>query len=136
MSLYRAKEYPIKQESESIEGYVKRFRNAVQEESSDRIQDFDILQLGNVPWVDVREYGTKGDGSTDDTTAIQAAIDAGYDNSKTVIIPNSIAKSAYESGYEAIIFPSATELGKAMVLYKDNFRKDSLIKILSDEKLF
>ena len=76
MSLYRAKEYPIKQESEPIEDYVKRFRNAVQEESSDRIQDFDLLQLSNVPWVDVRTFGAKGDGSTDDIKAINAAIES------------------------------------------------------------
>jgi len=36
----------------------------------------------------------------------------------TVIIPNSIANSAYDMGYEAIIAPSATGLGKTIVMYQ------------------
>ena len=76
MSLKRAREYPTKQQSESADDFAKRLRDSVQEEATDRIQDFDILQLSNVPWVDVREYGAKGDGETDDTVAIQAAIDS------------------------------------------------------------
>jgi len=55
---------------------------------------------------------------------------------KTVIIPNSIARSAHKSGYEAIIVPSATGSGKAIVLYKDNFKNNSSVKILSNKKLF
>ena len=55
---------------------------------------------------------------------------------ETVVIPNSIAKSARELGYEAIITPSATGLGKSIVLYQDNFKSNSSVKILSDKKLF
>ena len=55
---------------------------------------------------------------------------------ETVFIPNSIAKSAHELGYEAIITPSATGLGKSIVLYQDNFKSNSSVKILSDKKLF
>jgi hypothetical protein len=44
--------------------------------------------------------------------------------------------SARELGYEAIITDSATGLGKSIVLYQDNFRCYSSVKILSDKKLF
>ena len=40
------------------------------------------------PWVDVRAYGAKGDSVTDDTAAIQAAVNAGV--GKTVFIPKGI----------------------------------------------
>lgn len=54
----------------------------------------------------------------------------------TVIIPNSIANSAYDMGYEAIIAPSATGLGKTIIIYPDNFKKNFSIKILLEENLF
>jgi len=56
--------------------------------------------------------------------------------SETAVIPNSIAKSAHGLGYEAIIAPSTTGLGKSIVLYQDNFKSNSSVKILSDKKLF
>lgn len=40
------------------------------------IKPSDIITRG--PWRDVRAFGAVGDGSTDDTVAIQAALDAGY----------------------------------------------------------
>lgn len=55
---------------------------------------------------------------------------------ETVFTPNSIADSAYDIGYEAIIAPSATGSGKVIIIYPDNFKNNSSIKVESEKKLF
>jgi parallel beta-helix repeat protein len=70
-----------------IKEYLKRLYAALQEEQSERIEDFDQLKLDNVPWIDVRTYGAKGDGSTNDTVAIKAAIDSLSSTGGTVFLP-------------------------------------------------
>ena len=105
MSLYRAREYPTQQPMESTEKYIKRLRDAMQEETTDRLKDFDILQLANVPWVDVRTYGAKGDDSTDDSVAIQAAIDS------------------LDGVGGVVFFPSATyKIGTALDIPNDDYQ--------------
>jgi len=81
MTLSRKREYPTKQQFESTDDYAKRLRDAIQEEATDRIQDFDIWKLSNtsfleIPWTDIRAYGATGDGSTDDTDAFNDATTA------------------------------------------------------------
>jgi len=76
MSIKRFPEYPMKQPFESTDDFVKRLRDRIQEESSERVADFDMLKINNVPWIDPREYGAVGDGSTDDTAALNAAVTA------------------------------------------------------------
>jgi hypothetical protein len=49
--------------------------------------DNNIYVKGPSPWFDVKAYGAKGDGSTDDTTAIQSAINAVGWNGGTVFFP-------------------------------------------------
>ena len=106
MSLKRIKEYPTKQQFESAEDYIERVRASMQEEAADRIKDFDILQLANVPWYDAREFGLKvGDDTTlasGNTTALQAAIDkaaagTGNDAGGRVLLPEGIIQ------YDAMI---------------------------------
>lgn len=72
------------------------------------------LKLADVitksPWVDVRAYGAVGDGVTDDTTAIQAALDNG--SVKTVLIPDGTylisATLTLDTGIHLIISRGAT----------------------------
>lgn len=51
-------------------------------------------QVKNLPYVDVRTYGAKGDSTTDDTTAIQAALDA-VGSGGVVMIPTPAAAGGY-----------------------------------------
>lgn len=57
--------------------------------------DYDSQTYDNIdiipyyPFVDVREYGAVGDGTTDDTAAIQAAIDAIPSTGGTILIPEA-----------------------------------------------
>jgi len=106
MSLKRIKEYPTKQQFESTEDYMSGYGQVCKEEAADRIKDFDILQLANVPWYDAREFGLKvGDDTTlasGNTTALQAAIDkaaagTGNDAGGRVLLPEGIIQ------YDAMI---------------------------------
>lgn len=96
MTIQRIKDLPYLEEVNSfgdVNRELKRLRDSLQEDKSERIQDFDMLQLSNVPWIDVREYGAKGDSTTnaignDDTVAIQAAIDVAQAGGQTVYFPD------------------------------------------------
>lgn len=67
---------PHRIQDQYLREYLSRLTDNIQQERSLRIKDFDILKLNNVPWIDVRTYGATGDGATDDTAAITAAIAA------------------------------------------------------------
>lgn len=68
--------------------------------SSDVVKATDIITKG--PWVDVRAFGAKGDGVTDDTAAIQAAID-------------SLRTDSNESSGGTVMFPKGRYLLSAAI---------------------
>jgi len=75
------------------------------EESRARILDFDILTLNNVPWIDVREYGAKGDGSTDDSAAINAAAVAARADADDTVLYVPFGTYACESSLDLTELP-------------------------------
>ncbi len=48
-------------------------------------------------------------------------------------IPQLIAVLAYQKGYEGLLVPSATEKGNNIILFPDNFSKNSAIKKMAEK---
>ena len=115
MGIKRKRHWPFEvitetDENREIVRHLERLNRELNQESAARIADFDILQLSHVPWVDVRTYGAVGDGTTDDTVAIQAALD----QAKKIYIPGgytfiasnltlSTGNQIYGDGWKSII---------------------------------
>jgi Pectate lyase superfamily protein len=88
------------------------------------------LQTKTSSWVDVKEFGAVGDGVTDDTAAIQAAIDAAYAaGSVTFVSPGTFLLSAYLRGKGII-----RGAGRRLSTIKQSLTSDACIDIdsLSD----
>jgi hypothetical protein len=66
--------------------YLRRLYTALVEDARLRSQDFNILNLTHVPYVDSRTYGCKADGVKDDTIDLQAAITSIGSNEKALLL--------------------------------------------------
>ena len=75
MSISRSTKYPYPN-SKDLLPWAKDLHRALSKESVDRLSDFDWLQQNNAPVVDIRSFGAKGDGTTDDRVSIKAASDS------------------------------------------------------------
>jgi hypothetical protein len=98
--------------------------------------------------VSVKDFGAVGDGSTDDTTAIQAALDAAVASGKTLFVPSGSYKCSArievtstsgqtcqitgENQYEAELFwtDTATDGGGISITYQD-LQRPPLVSDLS-----
>lgn len=80
-----------------------------------------VANLGN-DIVSVKDYGAVGDGTTDDTTAIQAALDSGY---KHIYFPDD---TAYLCGALTISSDEMIVFGKAQLNLADN-TNDSMFTV-------
>ena len=94
--------------------------NALVEESRSRVRDFDFITLNSMPWIDVREYGAVGDGTTDDASAIQATVDAlgshgmVYFPQGTYVVDSSITITKSDTGDSALTQPDVLSIGKGL----------------------
>ncbi len=71
--------------------------------------------------VNVKDFGAKGDGVTDDTAALQAALDFAKDNSKKVYIPRGV------SGNGAYLTKSTLNIYSGLRIYGDSFKSSVII---------
>lgn len=112
MTIEKRQEYPYPRDLKSladIEKYLKSLHKALAAGQSgltemmstetSAITTFDHLHLNDIitksPWVDVRAYGAVGDGTTDDSTAIKAAIAAAPNNGIVLFGPHTYAYSEF-----------------------------------------
>lgn len=96
MPVRRIQSYPYPEKLESVkdvEKYLEKLYAAQWRESTERIQDFDWLQISHKPVVDVREYGASPNASAAmNSVAIQSAFNAatqsaGLTKGSTVVFP-------------------------------------------------
>ena len=92
--------------SETARGVVS---TAAQTFAGDKTYSNNLFVKGPSPWFDVKAYGAKGDGSTDDTAAIQSAINAVGWNGGTVFFPpgSYYIKSSLSSNASNLVLQGA-----------------------------
>ena len=95
MTVRRTPTYPVPLNLETLDDvkdYLRKLHNSLSQEGHTRLRDFDATKIGNSPHVDVRTYGAKGDEVTDDTLAIQSAIDVTSGNTErsVVFLPSGV----------------------------------------------
>lgn len=94
------------------------FKTLIAKEADDSAHIFDdVITKG--PWVDVRAYGAECDGATDDTSAIQSAIDASTAGDEILFPAGTCLISS-----ELVLKPDRTYRGyhqlKSIIKQKDN----------------
>lgn len=87
MSVARIKDIPYPEDLHGvpeIKEYLKRLYTALQEEQSEKIEDFDVLKMDNVGWEDVRAYAN----NTNKQDGLANAISKIGSTETTLLIPN------------------------------------------------
>ena len=126
MSVGRIKDLPYPEKKfeshEDVWEYCKELRNALQEDQSERIEDFDVLKLDNMGWEDVRGYAKnvkKKDGlanaiSKIGSTETTLLISNQQDVTASATIPSNIAVKVLKGG-------SLTSSNSATVTFNGQF---------------
>lgn len=100
---------------------------------------FSKVASAQTPTVSVKDFGAKGDGSTDDVSAIQAAIDSLPDSGGTVFFPAGTYMLGTSSG-EVGVFPDWTPIQTALIVRTDNVLltgegSQSILKLVPNTKM-
>ena len=100
------------------------------------IQDVTSLFLRDlVPYVDVRDYGAIGDGTTDDSDAFDAAIAAA--NGRTILVPEGVFRLESDMAFEEQVkFQGRLSMpADKILLLRKSYDLPAYIEALKDEEL-